>query len=173
MDFSRTYSSAVLNVARSQRVLSVLQLGCLFALMCVTLFCGSLLSCIVPVYVGRQVMSLWVKGGRVHELYTAGCGLYACWLSLRLLILLSHWLPQGWHFIVTKMKSWTILMVKCAVIAAVLLGLVPLMLGLLFELIVVIPLRVPLDQTPLFFLWQVCSVLYSTCVLVSIVMAVV
>lgn len=61
------------------------------------------------VYVGRQVMSLWVKGGRVHELYTAGCGLYACWLSLRLLILLSHWLPQGWHFIVTKMKSWTIL----------------------------------------------------------------
>lgn len=46
--FSRTYSSAVLNVARSQRVLSVSQLGCLFALMCVTLFCGSLLSCIVP-----------------------------------------------------------------------------------------------------------------------------
>lgn len=64
-------------------------------------------------------------------------------------------------------------MVKCAVIAAVLLGLVPLMLGLLFELIVVIPLRVPLDQTPLFFLWQVRSVHYSVCVLVFIVMAVV
>ena len=61
------------------------------------------------VYVGRQLMSLWVKGSRVHELYTAGCGLYACWLTLRLLTLLSHWVPQGWNFIASKMKSWTLL----------------------------------------------------------------
>ena len=30
----------------------------------------------------------------------------------------------------------------------------PLLLGLLFELVVVVPLRVPLDQTPVFFPWQ-------------------
>ena len=39
--------------------------------------------------------------------------------------------------------------------ALALIGLVPLLLGLLFELVVVAPLRVPLDQTPLFFPWQV------------------
>ena len=35
------------------------------------------------------------------------------------------------------------------------MGLVPLLLGLLFELVVVAPLRVSLDQTPVFFPWQV------------------
>lgn len=34
------------------------------------------------------------------------------------------------------------------------IGVVPLLLGLLFELVVVAPLRVPLDQTPIFFPWQ-------------------
>lgn len=43
-------------------------------------------------------------------------------------------------------------------IAAILIGLVPFLLGLLFELIVVIPLRVPYDQTPLYFPWQVSTV---------------
>lgn len=40
-------------------------------------------------------------------------------------------------------------------IAAILIGLIPFLLGLLFELIVVIPLRVAHDQTPLYFPWQV------------------
>lgn len=43
-------------------------------------------------------------------------------------------------------------------VAAILIGLVPFLLGLLFELIVVIPLRVPYDQTPLYFPWQVSAV---------------
>lgn len=40
-------------------------------------------------------------------------------------------------------------------LASMLLGVVPLLLGLLFELVVVAPLRVPLDQSPVFFPWQV------------------
>ena len=43
---------------------------------------------------------------------------------------------------------------KSVFVAFVLLGGVPLLLGLLFELVVVVPLRVPLDQTPVFFPWQ-------------------
>ena len=41
------------------------------------------------------------------------------------------------------------------VVAVLLIGVVPLLLGLLFELVIVAPLRVPLDQTPVFFPWQV------------------
>ena len=47
--------------------------------------------------------------------------------------------------------------VKTVVVAAMLAGLIPLLLGLLFELVVVAPLRVPLAQTPLFYPWQVTS----------------
>lgn len=45
--------------------------------------------------------------------------------------------------------------VKTLVVALLLAGMVPLLLGLLFELVIVAPLRVPLDQTPLFYPWQV------------------
>lgn len=34
-------------------------------------------------------------------------------------------------------------------------GVIPLLLGLLFDLVIVAPLRVPPDQTPLFYPWQV------------------
>lgn len=44
---------------------------------------------------------------------------------------------------------------KTLIVAALLAGAVPLLLGLLFELVIVAPLRVPLDQTPLFYPWQV------------------
>lgn len=43
-----------------------------------------------------------------------------------------------------------------AVIALVVVAVVvPLMVGVLMELVIVIPLRVPLHQTPILFLWQV------------------
>lgn len=52
---------------------------------------------------------------------------------------------------------------KTLVVALLVAGVIPLLLGLLFELVIVAPLRVPLDQTPLFYPWQViaCSVCFS------------
>ena len=64
------------------------------------------------VWVGRQLMRLWVKDMRVHELYTAACGLYACWLMLRAVSIAGHWLPQGWRAIWERVHEWTIL-VRC------------------------------------------------------------
>lgn len=46
--------------------------------------------------------------------------------------------------------------VKVLVLAFLLIGVVPLLIGVLFEQVLVIPIRVPLDQSPVFFLWQVC-----------------
>ena len=66
--------------------------------------CGRL-----AVFVGRCVLSLWVEGTRVHELYTAACGVYACWLSIRAVSILSHWLPQGWRAILTRIQEWLVL----------------------------------------------------------------
>ena len=50
--------------------------------------------------------------------------------------------------------------VKSVLVAAMVLGLIPFLLGLLFELVVVVPLRVPLDQSPVFFPWQVSDFFY-------------
>ncbi|XP_050395174.1 E3 ubiquitin-protein ligase MARCHF6 [Patella vulgata] len=126
----------------------------LVVLMCITLFAASLMSLTLPVFIGRRLMSVWMGEAKIHELYTAACGLYVCWLSLRISLFLYNWIPQGWAVIVNKLRHWSILAIKSIVIAVMLIGAVPLLLGLLFELVVVAPLRVPLDQSPVFFPWQ-------------------
>ena len=54
-------------------------------------------------------MSLWMGEAKIHELYTAACGLYICWLMLRIGTVLYNWIPQGTAVILNKLKEWLIL----------------------------------------------------------------
>uniref|UniRef100_A0A2C9LZL1 RING-type E3 ubiquitin transferase n=1 Tax=Biomphalaria glabrata TaxID=6526 RepID=A0A2C9LZL1_BIOGL len=126
----------------------------LVILMCLTFFMASTISLVLPVFIGRQLMWLWVGDTKIHELYTAGCGLYICWLCLRVSTVIAGWYLQGWAIIKAKLKLWGLLIVKSLVMALVLLVVIPLLLGLLFDVIIVAPMRVPLDQSPIFFPWQ-------------------
>ncbi|XP_038652795.1 E3 ubiquitin-protein ligase MARCH6 isoform X2 [Scyliorhinus canicula] len=122
--------------------------------MCVTLLIASLICLTLPVSAGRWLMSFWTGSAKIHELYTAACGLYICWLTIRAITVLAAWMPQGRDVIFQKLREWSMMIVKTLVVALLLAGMVPLLLGLLFELVIVAPLRVPLDQTPLFYPWQ-------------------
>ncbi|XP_064848897.1 E3 ubiquitin-protein ligase MARCH6 isoform X1 [Oncorhynchus masou masou] len=132
----------------------------LIVFMCVTLLVASLVCLTLPVFAGRYLMSLWTGSAKIHELYTAACGLYVCWLSIRAITVLLAWMPQGRRVILLKVQEWTLMVMLCntilktVVVAVLLVGAIPLLLGLLFELVIVAPLRVPLDQTPLFYPWQ-------------------
>ncbi|KAJ8303370.1 hypothetical protein KUTeg_019766 [Tegillarca granosa] len=81
----------------------------LMVFMCITLFAMSLTSLVLPVFVGRKVMSLWMGEAKIHELYTAACGLYICWLKLRIGTVLFNWIPQGTLAILNKIKEWVLL----------------------------------------------------------------
>ncbi|XP_072139613.1 E3 ubiquitin-protein ligase MARCHF6 isoform X1 [Mobula birostris] len=122
--------------------------------MCLTLLIASLICLTLPVSAGRWLMSFWTGSAKIHELYTAACGLYICWLTIRAITVLAAWMPQGRDVIFQKLKEWSLMIVKTLIVALLLAGMVPLLLGLLFELVIVAPLRVPLDQTPLFYPWQ-------------------
>uniref|UniRef100_A0A6M2DY04 RING-type E3 ubiquitin transferase n=1 Tax=Xenopsylla cheopis TaxID=163159 RepID=A0A6M2DY04_XENCH len=144
----------------------------LLILVAISLVLASLVALTVPVWLGRHGMSLWLVGGppnaavsaksganvkvqgRVHELYTAACGMYLCWLGARALALLASWLPQGRAAIIAKIKQWLSVGAACLISAVLLLGVIPMLFGLLLEFVVVMPLRVPLEQTPNVFLWQ-------------------
>uniref|UniRef100_A0A673B0A1 RING-type E3 ubiquitin transferase n=1 Tax=Sphaeramia orbicularis TaxID=375764 RepID=A0A673B0A1_9TELE len=126
-----------------------LKIGLLVVLMCVTLLMTSLICLTLPVCVGRWVMSFWMGTATVHELYTAASGLYVCWLSVRTATVLVSWVPQGPTVILSKAYKWIM-----TAVAVLLLGVIPLLLGVLFELVFIIPLRVPLVQTPLLNPWQ-------------------
>uniref|UniRef100_A0AAQ5ZCZ9 E3 ubiquitin-protein ligase MARCHF6 n=1 Tax=Amphiprion ocellaris TaxID=80972 RepID=A0AAQ5ZCZ9_AMPOC len=131
-----------------------LKIVLLIVFMCVTLLLASLICLTLPVCVGRWLMSFWMGSAMVHELYTAASGLYVCWLSIRAATVLLSWMPQGRTVIMLKVHEWALMILKTVVVAVLLAGVIPLLLGLLFELVIVAPLRVPLDQTPLFYPWQ-------------------
>lgn len=137
----------------------------LLVFVCISLVLASLMALTIPVWLGRRVMALWPVGSPgqgstptavtpVHELYTASCGTYLCWLSARAIALLLSWLPQGRQAITEKLVKWCVVGLKSAVAFSVLVGVIPLLFGLLLELVVVVPLRVPLDQTPVLWIWQ-------------------
>lgn len=64
------------------------------------------------VFAGRWLMSFWTGTAKIHELYTAACGLYVCWLTIRAVTVLLAWMPQGRRVIFQKVKEWS-LMVSC------------------------------------------------------------
>ena len=43
---------------------------------------------------------------------------------------------------------------KASVAVVLLVGVIPLLFGILLEVVVLMPVRVPLTQSPVFFLWQ-------------------
>ncbi|UYV70728.1 MARCH6 [Cordylochernes scorpioides] len=131
------------------------KIALLLAAICISLMLGSLLTLTAPVFIGRQLMRAWLgPGSRVHELYTVASGLYVCWVGLRAATLLVSWLPRGWAALWAKVREWAALSARSLLVVAVLLGLVPLLFGLLFDLVLVVPLRVPLHHTPLISLGQ-------------------
>lgn len=149
----------------------VMRIVLLLQLVCFSLIASSLVALTLPVWIGRRVMALWLVGApppspqitpsaaqtgvlKVHELYTAACGTYLCWLALRAISLIVSWLPQGRAAMINRLRHWCVLGAKTIVASTILLGVIPLLLGLLLELVVIIPLRVPIHQTPLLFIWQ-------------------
>ncbi|XP_053953116.1 E3 ubiquitin-protein ligase MARCHF6 [Anastrepha ludens] len=153
-------------------ILFPLRLCGLLFFMCISLVIASVIILTVPVWIGRQVMALWSVGGhftnqvvaqtpevspRPHELYTAALGTYLCWITSRGVAIAVNLLPQGRAAVVDKIKHWLRVGASYALpvlIFVLMLGVIPLLFGLLLELVVVIPLRVPFYQTPIHFLWQ-------------------
>lgn len=137
--------------------------------MCISLVIASLVTLTVPVWIGRHGMALWSIGvhvspstpeekpSRPHELYTAAMGTYLCWVISRGVAIAVNLFPQGRTVVMAKIKHWVSIAASytmAAIIFVLMLGVVPLLFGLLLELVVVVPLRVPLEQTPILFLWH-------------------
>lgn len=131
-----------------------LRMICLLVLICTSLSIASIIALTVPVWVGRKLFNLWHGDVKIHELYTFAWGLYACWLVIRLITVVLSWIPQGRNAVMTKLKLWATMGGKMLIAMSIILGIIPLLLGLLFELIVIAPIGVPLYQSPISFLWQ-------------------
>ncbi|CAG7827854.1 unnamed protein product [Allacma fusca] len=129
-----------------------IKIGLLILAMMGTLTVVSIFILVVPVSVGRFVMSYWLSSSDepVHELYTTASGLYVTWLVIRGFLLLGTWIPKGWSAVWATAKKWSLMVIKATVAVVLLVGVIPYLCGLLFELVLISPLRVPLNQSPIY-----------------------
>jgi len=116
---------------------------------------ASLMVMLLPVSVGRQIFRLLLSDdSRVYELYTCAVGIYVCLLAVRGTALISGWVQQGWAQLSNKAKEWARLACKASVALFLMVGVIPLLFGFLLEVVVLMPVRVPMNQSPVYFLWQ-------------------
>jgi E3 ubiquitin-protein ligase MARCH6 len=111
---------------------------------------ASVASITLPVSVGRLLMSL-VGVTQAPDIYTAAIGLYTVWLFFRVAGTLMQYTSQGVSTLTKQISVWALQGVKCVVVGFLLLVVIPLLLGHVVDLVIITPLRVPSDRTPLFY----------------------
>lgn len=99
-------------------------------------------------------MSLWFGDLKIHELYTCAIGVYSFWAVTRSAICVFSWVSAGVSMFKEKITHFLILIFKLVVASVFCVGLIPLLLGLFFDILVIMPLRLSADQTPIHFVWQ-------------------
>lgn len=119
-----------------------------------TLLFFGLFTLTVPVLLGRALINYWFGNIRVNEFNTAACGIYAICIFIHVITIMVRNFSRGWAQLVARINEWIPILLKLAIAASLLLGVIPLLIGLLFEVVLLVPLRVPLQQTPIFYLYQ-------------------
>ena len=120
----------------------------------------------IPIFIGRHIVKeFFGPNGTIHplssdspyvvyDLYTFLVGFYVIFGCIRVYRLLATWEPRGWGMIKEKILIGLRYLFKGVVLAAIAIIILPLLLGLAFDLTVLLPLRVSLYQSPVFVLWQ-------------------
>jgi E3 ubiquitin-protein ligase MARCH6 len=127
-----------------------------------------LFSCLIltiPVLAGRLLLSV-IGISPVPDLYASAIGFYTVWIICRLLYYLWDHLKQGLEGFLLLAKFVVLTGAKCVVAGALLFGVIPLLLGVLCDVMVFVPIRVPLERTPVYFLttdWAL-GLLHTKCV---------
>lgn len=60
--------------------------------------------------------------GPVHELYTAACGTYICWVTARAVTFILSWLPQGRRAVTDMLYNWLLVAAKSFIATFLLIG---------------------------------------------------
>eukprot|EP00096_Caligus_rogercresseyi_P009390 TRINITY_DN3181_c0_g1_i1.p1 TRINITY_DN3181_c0_g1~~TRINITY_DN3181_c0_g1_i1.p1 ORF type:complete len:884 (+),score=278.07 TRINITY_DN3181_c0_g1_i1:61-2712(+) len=126
-----------------------------FVLMLLSWLMVSLIGMLVPVWFGRKLFGIWLRDNRrFYELYTLALGLFVCLSLIKGMSLFVGWISQGWRQLSVTIREWGLIGLKALVAVFLLMIVIPLMAGILLELVLIMPLRVPLHQTPVYILWQ-------------------
>ncbi|XP_057546361.1 probable E3 ubiquitin ligase SUD1 [Amaranthus tricolor] len=144
----------------SERYRFVFRIVLLLMLAWMTLLVFNSVLVIIPVSFGRAIFNSLpllpiTHGIKCNDLYAFTIGSYLIWTAI-----------AGVRYTIEQVKSrraavlfgqiwkWFGIVLKSSALLSIWIFVIPVLIGLLFELLVIVPMRVPVDESPVFLLYQ-------------------
>ncbi|GAA0163321.1 ubiquitin-protein ligase [Lithospermum erythrorhizon] len=115
---------------------------------------------VVPVSLGRTLFNVipflpLTHGIKCNDLYAFVIGSYVIWTIVAgVRYCIEHIKTRQVKVLVKEILKWGAIVLKSSVLLSIWILVIPVLIGLLFELLVIVPMRVRVDESPVFLLYQ-------------------
>lgn len=136
------------------------QIGLLLCLAWISLLLFNSAMVVVPISLGRTLFASIPQlpvthGVKCNDVYAFNIGCYIIWaLVTGIGFAVDYLRSHNLRFLVIQVLKWSMIIVKSFLLLSLWILIIPVVIGLLFELLVVVPLRVPINESPVFLLYQ-------------------
>ncbi|CAN1307457.1 Probable E3 ubiquitin ligase SUD1 [Linum perenne] len=145
---------------RASRYRFILRIVLLLMAAWITLLVFNSALIIVPVSLGRALFNAIpllpiTHGIKCNDLYAFIIGSYAIWTAIAgARYCLEQARTNRASVLFNQIQKWCTIALKSSALLSIWIFVIPVMIGLLFELLVIVPMRVPVDESPVFLLYQ-------------------
>ncbi|VFQ78295.1 unnamed protein product [Cuscuta campestris] len=144
----------------SDRYSFVLRIVLLLVVAWMTLLTFNSALIIVPISLGRALFNALphlpiTHGIKCNDLYAFVIGSYAIWTALAgARYCIEHVRTGNATVLMGLIWKWGGIALKSSALLSIWIFVIPVLIGLLFELLVIVPMRVPVNESPVFLLYQ-------------------
>ncbi|KAL4318095.1 hypothetical protein GQ457_18G016340 [Hibiscus cannabinus] len=138
----------------------VLRIVLLLVIAWMTLLIFNTALIIVPISLGRALFDAIpllpiTHGVKCNDLYAFVIGSYVIWTAIAgARYSIEHIRTKRAAVIFGQISKWSAIVAKSSMLLSIWVFVIPVLIGLLFELLVIVPMRVPVDESPVFLLYQ-------------------
>ncbi|XWS68048.1 hypothetical protein CRYUN_Cryun04dG0056900 [Craigia yunnanensis] len=144
----------------SDRYSFVLHIVLLLVVAWMTLLIFNSALIVVPISLGRALFNTIPLLPITHcikcnDLYAFIIGSYVIWTAIAgVRYSIEHIRTKRAAVLFSQISKWGAIVIKCSMLLSIWIFVIPVLIGLLFELLVIVPMRVPVDESPVFLLYQ-------------------
>ncbi|ESR36217.1 hypothetical protein CICLE_v10027715mg [Citrus x clementina] len=144
----------------SDRYGFVLRIVLLLVIAWMTLLVINSALIVVPISLGRALFNgipllPITHGVKCNDLYAFIIGSYVIWTAVAgARYSIEHVRTKRAAILFKQIWKWCGIVVKSSALLSIWIFVIPVLIGLLFELLVIVPMRVPVDESPVFLLYQ-------------------
>ena len=138
----------------------VLRIVLLLVIAWMTLLVFNSALVVVPISLGRVLFNSIPRlpithGIKCNDLYAFIIGSYVIWTAVAgVRYSIEQIRKRRTSVLLNQIWKWCSIVVKSSALLSIWIFVIPVLIGLLFELLVIVPLRVPVDESPVFLLYQ-------------------